>query len=70
MRQRVNPFAHSGGIMYIYIGYVLLDYATPVCLGLNKNDVKTQTTEIAGSNISWVKAVKVLKTGVFKLNND
>ena len=55
--------------MRVYVGYVLIDTAVAVCLGLDKNTVEKKTASY-GWHPYWVKEYDLSKNKVFELDND
>ena len=58
--------------MRIYVGYVLRDYSTPVCMGLDKNTVKKELKNFESSygTEPWIESYDLHKTQVIEFNND
>ena len=57
--------------MKVYVGYVMLDYSTPVCMGLDKNTVEKELKNFRSCYCEpWIKSYDLHKAQVVEFDND
>ena len=56
--------------MTIYVGYVLSDYATAVCMGLNRKQVQKQLNSYPTRNHKWIQEYKLSNNEVIEFDCD
>ena len=58
--------------MKIYVGYIMTDYSTPICMGLDKKTVETELKKYDScyGYKPWIESYDLHKNIVVELNCD
>lgn len=56
--------------MRIYVGYCLGDYATAICIGLDKNSVQKKIDSFELKIPTWIESYDLHKNEVIELDTD
>ena len=56
--------------MRIYVGYCLSDYATAICMGLDKNSVQKKINSFELKIPTWIESYDLHKNEVVELETD
>lgn len=54
--------------MKVYVGIVLLDYATPICMGLDRQKVEEKMKSYKLESSWWVEEYSLNKNNVIELD--
>lgn len=56
--------------MKIYVGYSVFDYATPLCMGLDKKSVQKTLDSYNLSNSTWIEEYNLDSKTIIEFDSD
>lgn len=54
--------------MIIYVGYILGDYAIPVCMGTNREKVQERLNQCSVNCSKWIEEYKIKKDEIIEFD--